>query len=444
MARTLGLFLMLVPFTLAGAASGQATEDELRQRDDTIAELVRKVDVLTDEVATLRTQVAVPEEAELKSAYGFGPAASKVYGVTRGLSIGGYGEANYINFIGDEEDGNPDRSDALRTVLYLGYKFTDRIVFNSEIEFEHGTTSNVNNGAGSGSVAVEFAALDFFWKPELSFRAGHLLVPMGFVNEIHEPPFFYGVQRPETETRILPSTWHENGAGIFGSFGESFEYRSYVIAGFNAQNFTDAGIRSGRQQGNRSLSEDLAWVTRADWTPEALPGFLLGGSFYLGDSGQDVELNGEDVPDARLWIFEGHAQYQSGPFHTRGLFAFSSLSDARELNDVLALDPDFDDGPVADEMLGGYAEIAYDVYPSLFGSEDRQLEPFVRVEYVDTQYDVPGGFAANRDRANWIHAGGVNFYPHPNVVLKLEYRNINTRGQGERADELGLGMGFAF
>jgi hypothetical protein len=174
-----------------------------------------------------------------------------------------------------------------------------------------------------------------------------------------------------------------------------------------------------------------------------VPGFLLGGAVYLGDSGQDVELAGGDVPDARLWIFEGHAQYQSGAFHARGLFAFSSLSDARELNEVLAVDPDFE-GPVADEMLGGYVEAAYDVYPWLFGDEARQLEPFVRVEYVDTQYDVPSGFDANRDRANWIHAGGVNFYPHPNVVLKVEYRNVNTRGQGERADELGLGMGFAF
>ena len=445
MARTLGLFLMIALTMLASAAFGEATEDELRERDDTIAELVRKVDVLTDEVATLRTQVAVPEETELKGAYGFGPAASKIYGIERGLSIGGYGEVNYINFIGDEEDSNPDRSDALRTVIYLGYKFTDSIVFNSEIEFEHATTSNVNNGAGSGSVSVEFAALDFFWRPELNARAGILLVPMGFVNEVHEPPFFYGVQRPETEVRILPSTWHENGVGVFGNLGESFEYRSYVIAGFNAQEFTDAGIRGGRQQGNRSLTEDFAWVTRVDWTPDAVPGFLLGGSFYLGDSGQDVELDpGGDVPDARLWIFEGHAQYQNGPFHARGLFAFSSLSDARELNEVLlANDPGFD-GPVADEMLGGYAEVAYDVYPSLFGSEDRQLEPFVRVEYVDTQYDVPSGFDANRDRANWIHAGGVNFYPHPNVVLKVEYRNVNTRGQGERADELGLGMGFAF
>ncbi len=440
MARTLWFALVTTALLAATAHAGES-EDALRQRDDQIAELVRKVDVLTDEVATLRTQVAIPEQPELKSAYGLGPAASKVYGVQRGLSIGGYGEANYINFIGDEEDTDLDRSDALRTVLYLGYKFSDRILFNSEIEFEHGTTNNVNNGAGSGSVAVEFAALDFLWKPELNLRAGHLLVPMGFVNEIHEPPFFYGVQRPETEVRILPSTWHENGAGIFGTLGESFEYRSYVLAGFDAQNFSDAGIRGGRQQGNRSLTEDFAFVTRFDWTPEPLPGFLLGGALYFGDSGQDVEVAGGDVPDARLWIYEGHAQYQDGPFQARALFAFSSLSDARELNTVLATPTG---KPIADEMLGGYAEVAYDVYPWLFGDEERQLEPFIRVEYVDTQYDVPEGFVANRDRAYWVHAGGMNFYPHSNVVLKFEYRNLNTRGQGERADELGLGMGFAF
>jgi hypothetical protein len=440
MARTLWILLTLTSLNISEGAFGQSAEDALRERDDTIADLVRKVDVLTEEMASLRTQVAVPEEPELTSAYGLGPAASKVYGVSRGLSIGGYGEANYINFMGGDDDAS-DRADALRTVIYLGYKFSDSIVFNSEIEFEHGTTSDVDNGAGDGSVSVEFAALDFLWKPEVNFRAGQLLVPMGFLNELHEPPFFYGVQRPETERRILPSTWREVGAGVFGNVGESFEYRSYVMAGFNAQNFSDAGIRGGRQQGNRSLSEDIAWVTRADWTPEAVPGFLLGGAFYLGDSGQDVEVDGGDLPDARLWILEGHAQYKNGPLHARGLFAYSSLSDARELNTVLGRDAD---RPIADEMLGGYAEVAYDIFPWLFGSEDKQLDPFVRIEYVDTQYDVPSGFEANRDRAYWIYAGGMNFYPHPNVVLKVEYRNIDTRGDNDRADELGLGMGFAF
>jgi opacity protein-like surface antigen len=443
MARTLWISIVTVSLLAAAHTRAETAEDAVRVRDDQIAELMRKVDVLTDEVATLRTQVAVPEQPELKSAYGLGPSASKIYGVERGLSLGGYGEANYINFFGNEDGDTPDRADALRTVLYLGYKFSDHILFNSEIEFEHATTESANNGGEAGSVSVEFAALDFLWRPEINARAGLLLVPMGFLNEVHEPPFFFGVQRPAVERRILPSTWRENGVGIFGTLGESLEYRAYALNGFNAQNFSDSGIRDGRQNGNLALSEDFAFVTRLDWTPEPLPGFLLGGAFYVGDSGQDVEVDGGDVPDARLWIFEGHAQYEDGPLHARGLFAFSSLSDARELTDVLSADPDFE-GPVADEMLGGYAELAYDVYPWLFGNEKHQLEPFVRVEYVDTQYNVPSGFEANRDEAAWVYAGGANFYPLPNVVLKVEYRNINPRGPGNPADELGLGIGFAF
>ena len=50
--------------------------------------LERKTDVLSQEVERLRTNLAIPEEAQYKSAYGLGPAASKVYQVGKGLSIG--------------------------------------------------------------------------------------------------------------------------------------------------------------------------------------------------------------------------------------------------------------------------------------------------------------------------------------------------------------------
>jgi len=429
----------MLALTTAGAAHALDAAD--MARDDEIAALKRQVEVLTQELGRVRDQVAVPEEPSLTSSYGLGPAASKIYGVERGLSIGGYGEFNYRNFVGDKDNRDLDRADFLRLVTYLGYKFSDRIVFNSEIEFEHATTSNVGNGSGSGSVSVEFAALDFFWRPEVNFRAGMLLLPMGFINEIHEPPFFYGVSRPETEVRILPSTWRENGVGIFGTIGEQFTYRSYVVNGFNAQNFSDAGVRSGRQKGSRALAEDIAWVTRMDYTPDAVPGLLVGGSFYVGDAGQDVEVAGGDIPGTRMWIAEGHAQYNNGPFQARALFAYTNLDDAGDLSTVLGRPMN---RPVANEMLGGYVEAAYDLWPTLFGNEDMAFEPFVRVEYVDTQFHVPSGFTANRDRAFWVYTPGMNFYPHPNVVIKAEYRNKDSRGPGDLADEVAIGMGFAF
>jgi hypothetical protein len=435
----LRILTLMLAMNTAGAAHAQDAAD--MARDDEIAVLKRQVEMLTQELGRVRDQVAVPEEPSLTSSYGLGPAASKIYGVERGLSIGGYGEFNYRNFVGDKDSDDLNRADFLRLVTYLGYKFSDRIVFNSEIEYEHATTSNVGNGAGGGSVSVEFAALDFFWRPEVNFRAGMLLLPMGFLNEIHEPPFFFGVSRPETEVRILPSTWRENGVGIFGNVGEQFTYRSYVVTGFNAANFSDSGVRSGRQKGNRALAEDVAWVTRMDYTPDVVPGLLVGGSFYIGNSGQNFEVEGGELPAVRMWIAEAHAQYNDGPFQARFLFAYTDLNQAGKLSDVLGLPMN---KPVANEMLGGYLEAGYDLWPTFFGNEDMALEPFFRVEYVDTQFHVPTGYTANRDRAYWVYTPGVNFYPHPNVVLKAEYRNRATRGPGSLADEVAIGMGFAF
>ena len=447
------LMAMVALLALPGSALAQGeSADAIRARDDRIEDLERKLEVLADELSRVRTQVAVPDEPELKSVYGLGPAASKIYGVERGLSIGGYGEAFYTNFIGNADSGSDsvggtsisdrqlDRSDFLRMVLYFGYKFSDRIVFNSEIEFEHASAGGSTLSAGSGSVSVEFAALDFLWNQYVNARAGMLLLPMGFVNEVHEPPFFFGVQRPVTEQRIIPSTWRENGVGIFGNLAETVEYRAYLVTGFNARGFSDAGIRGGRQQGNRALAEDLAAVVRVDWTPDVVPGLLLGGSFYHGDSGQDQEVGGVDIPDAGLTVFELHGQYRRGPLEARALFAMSFLSDARDLSLALARPLN---RPVADEMLGGYAEVAYDIWPLLFGDAGKSLSPFLRVEYVDTQYEVPSGFSANRVQSFWLFTPGIQFKPHPNVVLKLEYRNFSPR-DGEIPDELSIGMGFAF
>jgi hypothetical protein len=450
---------MLVLAGLAPAAAAQTDaevqrlQDEVRKRDDRIDELERKFDVLASELSKVRTQVAVPEEPQLKSAYGLGPAASKIYGVERGLSLGGYGEFFYRHFIDDEEFGSEslpggtisdrqlDRADFLRLVTYLGYKFSDRIVFNSEIEFEHAFTGEETASAESGEVTVEFAALDFFLRDWANARAGLLLLPMGFLNEVHEPPFFHGVSRPETETRILPTTWRENGAGFFGRIGEDLEYRAYVVTGFNAAGFSDAGIRGGRQQANRALAEDFAVVGRLDWTP--LDGLLLGASAYRGNSGQDQtwEATGLSLPNSTLTIFEGHAQYRHEQLELRGLFAMSLLSDATELNVALGR---AGNRPVAEEMLGGYAEVAYDVWPWLFGEAGRYLAPFVRVEYVDTQFEVPSGFERNERNRYWLVTPGLTFKPHPNVALKLEYRNFEAMGDTERPDEISFGMGFAF
>ncbi len=425
-----GLLAVLLGAAPAAADSHRA-DAALSQRDE-IEELKRVVGVLTEEIADLRERQAIPGELELESEYGLGPAASKVYDAPPGISIGGYAEGYYQN-----QRGGDDKADMLRTVLYVGYKFSDRIVFNTEIEFEHATTSSTD-ASGGGSVSVEFVTLDYLLRDELNFRTGLMLVPMGFLNEYHEPPFYFGTHRPEAERRIIPSTWRENGAGIFGRFGETLQYRAYVVNSLLAKGFDDAGLRGGRQKGNRANFNDPAFVARVDFTPT--PGLVIGGSYYVGDSGADQEVGGTELPDVPTSIWELHAKYQRGPLQLRGLWTQAHLGDARELSDDLGLAVD---EPVARRSIGGYAEAAYEIMPLLFPDSEWGLEPFFRFEYIDTQNSVPSGYTANRAKRARLFIPGLNLRPHPNVVLKFDYRNIDDFA-GEENDEFNFGFGVVF
>jgi hypothetical protein len=430
-----------ISLLLASGAAADATTDRQLAQEDRIAELERTVQVLADELESTRTAMAVPEEPELVSAYGLGPAASKIYGVTRGLSLGGYGESVYQNFFRDAA-GKSDRWDNLRTVLYVGYKFSDRIVFNSEFEFEHATTSSTAS-AGGGSASVELASLDFFVRDWANARAGLLLVPMGFINEIHEPTTYYSVLRPDVETQIIPSTWRENGAGLFGQlFGDRVEYRMYAVNGLNAAGFSASNLRGGRQKGNRALAEDMAFTARADWYP--LDPLMIGGSVFVGNAGQDQVVSGTAIPDTLTTLWEVHGQYESHGLHVRGLFTMADIGDAGELTTALRTVDNIDPTEtIASRMLGGYAEIAYDVMPHLRPMSEMSLTPYYRFEYYDTQYEVPSGFAGDPTKEIWNHTIGLQFKPTPNVVIKTDVR-LRDAESGQVADEFNLGLGFAF
>jgi hypothetical protein len=416
-------------------------------QEDRIAELERTVAALTEELARAQVEVAVPEDS-LTSAWGFGPAASKVYAQDRGLSIGGYGEGFYTNYVSDQGHGTGktlDRADMLRAVLYTGYRFNENIVFNSEIEFEHASTEGTQS-SGGGSVSVEFAALDFFWRPDLNFRTGLLLLPVGFLNLMHEPPFYYGVNRPDVERVLIPSTWRENGAGVFGQLGETVQYMAYAVNGMNAKGFNSSGIRGGRQNGNRALAQDIAFVGRVDWDP--MPELLLGASVYAGKSGQDQRVSvaggNTELPTTPTVLWETHAQYESRGLHLRGLFTMTHLGDAGSLTQDLRASNVIGPGvAVAEGLLGGYGEVAYDLLPLLFPGTERFLAPFYRFEWYDTQWNMPSGFSADRTKEIMVHTVGLQFEPIPNVVLKLDYRNRDSK-QGEIPDEVNMGFGYTF
>jgi hypothetical protein len=338
--------------------------------------------------------------------------------------------------VGDNEGPGKrsDVGDLVRFVTYIGYKFSDRIILNSEIEYEHAKVGPTVS-AGAGDVEIEFANLDFLLTEQANIRAGLVLIPMGFLNEIHEPPFYFGNLRPEVEQRIIPTTWRELGVGLHGTILPGLTYRTYVVNSLNANGFSKTNIRGARQSGNRALFEDLAWTARLDYTP--IPGLQVGGSVFWGNTGQDQTFAGKKI-DSNFTLFEFHGQYQYRGLQLRALFAQGHIGDADVLSAALGAN-----GPISSRIVGGYVEAGYDILPLLFPGTEMSLSPFVRFERLDTQADVPSGFIPDRSRDVTVINLGLSFKPIPNVVIKADYRNLDAAA-GQIADEFNLGFGFIF
>jgi len=423
--------LMLVSAVAVALAARAAAQE----RDTTdLKRLEAQVEAITRELEELRLGRDLVVEADT-SVYGFGPAASKVYKVAQGVSIGGYGEILYEHFASSRQDDAPsnalDRLDALRAIVYVGYKFSDKILFNSEIEFEHGSTED------GGSVSVEFAYLEYRLSRAFGLRAGLLLPPMGFLNEVHEPPAFLGAHRPETERQIIPSTWRESGIGLFGGAG-NVSYRAYLVNGFDARGFGPFGVRDGRQNGAEAKAQNFGAVGRVDYA--AVAGLSLGTSAYLGNSGQGavVPSNPTRSISARTFIWEGHAQYKQRGFDLSGLLAISTLDDAAEINELNLL---AGSASVGQRLIGWYLQGGYDV---LRGSRSgHQVVPYLRYERLNTQDKVPPGFSADPVTDLRLVTVGAMWKPLPNVSLKADYQ-ITSNEAETGVNQLNVNLGYLF
>jgi len=400
--------------------------------DQKVKEIERKLDVLAEEIENIKS-AAVVEEPTYEMVYGQGPAASKVYLVDKGVSIGGYGEAT-----AEFKQNQNNIADMLRAVLYFGYKYNDRIIFNSEIEFEHGNTDENEDGR-SGEVAIEFANLNFLINDYASLRAGLNLVPIGIINEVHEPTTFFGVLRPDVERFIIPSTWRELGVGVFGQIISGLNYRAYVLNGLDSRGFSASeGIRGGRGNGNRARIDDVAFATRAEYN--GIPGLVLGGSFYIGNSGQNESVDGEKI-GGLVQIYEADAQFRWRGLEARGLFAWVDIGDAGLINQNNGF---AGDQSVGSELYGFYLEAGYNVLSLVdLGHYLEYLSPFVRFEKYNTQYKVPSGFESNPANDRITVTYGLSYKPIPNIVIKLDFQD--RRNEDDTADnQFNLGIGYVF
>ena len=401
-----------------------AAESAIAEQEADIEELERRIEVLAEEIERLRSGEPEVELTEAEArALGLAPSAAATYGIEQGVSIAGYGEMLYENYQSDKTS----QFDYLRAILYAGYRFNDKFIFNSEIEVEH-----------AKEIFVEFAYVDYLATGNFGLRAGMLLIPMGLVNEFHEPTVFMGAERPVTERSIIPSTWRENGGGFYGSAAGIVSYRAYVVNGFNGSAFSSSGVRGGRQKGGKAKANDMAFTGRVDITPT--PGVFFGGSFYTGGSGQgDIEVDGVNY-GVRTGIFDVHGQAQFRGLDIRALFAQANLDDTAQLNLVLGL---AGSSGVAEKMQGGYVQIGYDVLSQVSEAGGVGLSPYIRYEKVDTQAAVAAGFTRSPSKNNTYTTFGVELKPISNIVVKVDHMWVGNDADSG-VNQFNVNVGYAF
>ncbi len=429
-------FLVLVAglLTQTQPISAQAQDDSTR-----IAELETQIEAITRDLEELTLGTAVVNPSE-RGAFGMAPAAGKVYTINQGVSIGGYGEVLYQGYAGTKENGDASgktaKLDAYRGIIYVGYKFNDKVLFNSEIEIEHGSTGL------AGSASLEFAYLDYKLTDNFGLRAGLLLVPVGITNEVHEPPVWLGTIRPRSENKIIPTTWRESGFGFFGET-ETFSYRAYLVNSLDgigggsagSKGFSSSGLRGGRQKGSKAIAENFSAVGRVDYT--GTPGLMIGTSLYTGDQGHNSNLNGREVSIGTT-IWEGHIKYQGRGFDIQALTALASVDNADKLNEMKGLTGS---GSVGEKMSGWYAQLGYDL---LFSSASEQaLLPYVRYEAVNTQVDVPSGYSSSGSKDFNVTAIGLAWKPIGNTVLKTDYE-IHSNASSSGINQFNVAIGWLF
>lgn len=318
-------------------------------------------------------------------------------------TIGGYGELHYTD-LSDSSGNEIKELDLHRFVIYINHEFNDDIRFFSEFEIEHAFIKDSADGESHGEVEVEQAYVQFDLNENTRANAGVFLIPVGILNETHEPTTFYGVERNPVEKNIIPTTWWEGGAMLSGHYASGFGYDIAATSGLDGG--TD--VRGGRQKVSEAKANNLAATARVKYT--GISGLELAGTVqYQDDMTQD---DTDDIGSATL--VETHARWNIADFTLTGLYARWDIDG----EGASSIQKDVQDG--------AYLEASYKIIPK-FGIFARQSE-----------WDNGGSGDTSETQANV----GFNYWPHENVVLKADYQAQNDIA-GD-FDGFNLGIGYQF
>lgn len=360
-----------------------------------------------------------------------------------GLTIGGYGEVHF-NQPFSKGQKNLSTLDVHRIVMFLGYNFSSKTQFVSEIEFEY-----------AKELWVEQAFLQHRINRYINFRAGLLLVPMGIVNEYHEPTTFNGVERPVIDNRISPSTWREVGFGLSGNILPlTMKYQLYTVGGLNGYDtkgvFTgSSGLREGRQKGSKAYAGSPAFTGKVEFY--GIRNLNIGLSGYFGKSqsrlyskirkDDEALMARADSSVVGISMIGADARYRHSGLELRGQVYYTSISNTEQYNHFTGTGTTGND--LGKSMLGYYAEAGYNVFRS-FTAIEQELIPFVRYEYYDMHNSVDAETVRNLNFKNTVITTGFTFKLSQKAVIKGDIQFSKPASSDEYNKVFNAGIGVMF
>ncbi len=394
-----------------------------------------------------------------------------------GLAIGAYGEMMFGAAQNPAAGGQwQGGADIRRMVLLPTYAITDNIIFNAELEWEHGGFSPDGDDKVNGEIDVEQLWIDFKMVDQFNWRApGIDLIPIGYINEHHEPTQFYSVLRPELYNGLIPSTWMAPASSVYGSIADGLSYQIMVsssiedfggafslrtdantvppfptgyppgISGLTALGFARPTISDFRQ-----LSNTVAVAGRLDYAPPSVPGFAGSTSVYYtpnttprgaySDTGMLLGRSSLTMLDSE---FRYHIPNTGLELRGEGVFVtFGNPANLRANNDSDPTDN------VGKTMYGISGEIAYHFPLGTILHSEWEAVPFYRYTYENLQTSGFAGTDVNAPTGAGqlqFHNVGIAVFPSPKLVLKATYQKVISRDPaGAQSDSVLGGAGFFF
>ena len=379
------------------APSNQEIMDMMLELKNEVKELKTENKALKGEVE----DVAVATDEAIK-------AQVKLSGKT---TIGGYGEL-HANWLEDKK-GTKDKDsiDFHRFVLFVNHEYSDKLRFVSELELEH----SIAGDGKEGEIELEQAYIEYDYNDKTSISAGLMILPVGIINETHEPNTFYGVERNPVEKNIIPATWWEGGVMVQRQLDEGLELKVLAHSGLKAT--SSFKPRDARGKVGNASAEHLAYTAALKYTK--IPGLTLGGAVNFQADMSNGEAKGEQVGAGSAIMSEGQMVYEKGNFGLRALYARWDINGA----DVKTAGRDKQDG--------------WYVEPSLQVTD--QVGIFTRFSRFDNGSSSAGSSAIKQLDL------GFNWWIDPQVVVKADYQ-VQRVGSAisNEYNGLNIGLGYAF